>query len=494
MKNVFLKKLSNLVRGEDGVALVVTLALFMIMYVSCAGVFAIGQFVKEKTILQNAADAAAYSAAIVQADTLSRIAVLNREMAWAYKDMTSRQMDYIVCKWYLDACEKSHDSNYKQCKDISLGGNSIYSLDSKNQLYITLWTVDGNRTDSPSYGEVSSVKIFAEELAGKIAADASHIQSLNSAIEDIISDYYGTARTVVEDVLEANLPDYHREKCFWNARIESPGVWSETLGGGEANEERFLGFGNFSTSDFGETKWFPVDGGSLQHRCASGGFFHSAWRYKILSGLSTMDIPVPDYPYDHVSKLAGDETVKRAAARPRVLKKSYFDDDGVRRGAISVCVAKFSRNPWMRFARTGLDGKNRGLYEAFQPLTGESGDEGALDWTFAVASAQAGCIDVGAEESDRAYAVDWTGEANAESWNLRSDNFDAVYVPVRQSFTAEGFKEWMLDESEWKSLSGTSGSFAYSSASKSVPLPNMHNSGSTSASLEWDRILDKIYH
>ena len=85
MINIRRKRIDKLIHGDDGAALVITLALFMMMYISCAGVFAIGQTVKDKMILQNAADAAAYSAAIVQADTLSRIAALNREMAWVYK-------------------------------------------------------------------------------------------------------------------------------------------------------------------------------------------------------------------------------------------------------------------------------------------------------------------------------------------------------------------------------------------------------------------------
>ena len=42
MTRVLLQKLIRLGKGEDGAALIVTLALFMFMYVSCAGIFAIG--------------------------------------------------------------------------------------------------------------------------------------------------------------------------------------------------------------------------------------------------------------------------------------------------------------------------------------------------------------------------------------------------------------------------------------------------------------------
>ena len=99
MLRVLREKLIRLGRDEDGAALVVTLAVFMFMWLVCAGVFAVGTAVKTRIHLQNACDAAAYSAAVVQADTLSRIATINRAMSWTYVQMTRRQMDYIVYKW-----------------------------------------------------------------------------------------------------------------------------------------------------------------------------------------------------------------------------------------------------------------------------------------------------------------------------------------------------------------------------------------------------------
>ena len=59
MKDVLFRKLVRLGRGEDGAALMVTLALFMFMYAAISGVFAIGRQVKNRIHLQNACDAAA---------------------------------------------------------------------------------------------------------------------------------------------------------------------------------------------------------------------------------------------------------------------------------------------------------------------------------------------------------------------------------------------------------------------------------------------------
>ena len=81
----------------------------MFMYIVCMGVYSVGTQIKERIQLQNACDAAAYSAAVVQADTLSRIATINRAMAWTYVQMSRRQMDCIVARWLNRASRIYHE-------------------------------------------------------------------------------------------------------------------------------------------------------------------------------------------------------------------------------------------------------------------------------------------------------------------------------------------------------------------------------------------------
>ena len=102
-------KFLSLGRDEDGAALVITLAIFFLMYLGCMGVYAVSMAVKERIQLQNAADAAAYSAAVVQADTLSRIATINRAMSWTYVQMTREQMDYVVLRWLKHTVKHYND-------------------------------------------------------------------------------------------------------------------------------------------------------------------------------------------------------------------------------------------------------------------------------------------------------------------------------------------------------------------------------------------------
>jgi len=105
IRRVAMKRFLDLGREETGAALVITLAMFLLMYLGIMGVFAVSTAMKERIHLQNACDAAAYSAAVVQADTLSRIATINRAMSWTYVQMTRRQMDYIVLRWLTHTIE-----------------------------------------------------------------------------------------------------------------------------------------------------------------------------------------------------------------------------------------------------------------------------------------------------------------------------------------------------------------------------------------------------
>ena len=57
----FVRMLRRLRRDESGVAMMLTLAVVLVLYVLCAGVYAIGDTIREKIEMQNACDSAAYS-------------------------------------------------------------------------------------------------------------------------------------------------------------------------------------------------------------------------------------------------------------------------------------------------------------------------------------------------------------------------------------------------------------------------------------------------
>lgn len=469
MINVFRKRIDRLIHGDDGAALVVTLALFMMMYISCAGVFAIGKTVKEKMILQNAADAAAYSAAIVQADTLSRLATLNREMALTYKSMVCRQMDYVVCRW-LQAASNAYTAS---------GGISDLTGVSDHMTTMFLSSAPVNASD---YGN------RADEFKELIKGDSQLIGELNDAIRNLMDNYKDRVEGVVEDVMLANLPDSYSRDCYWSVDFKEPDEWMRALEG--RDEAKFLKFVDKNPeSEYGSSssEWYPVEDDELRHH----------W-----GGVPLVCFWYCPYPKMHIVAFPYEfpEEMNVTAAKPYVLTKDFYDQgSGVRKGAISVGVAKCNRNPWEKLVKVGLDGEKRGLYEVFQPLIG------AIDWTWAIASAQAGYIDSrefpGDGELDglRAnsykvahdYNADWEGDGD---WNLRTDNWDAVYVPVCRSFAEDDFESWIKDD--WKVLSPNPASDlpSYSPDAMTRALPQMHNSGIVDAQLVWSGLLGKIYH
>ena len=110
----------RLVSDESGVALVFVIAIFLFLFVLVLSVYSIGQAVREKEEIQNACDAAAHAGAVAQADTLSRMAVVNRAMSWNYVQMTKLQMDYITYNWLKVTCNKFAEDKEKCLRNTGL--------------------------------------------------------------------------------------------------------------------------------------------------------------------------------------------------------------------------------------------------------------------------------------------------------------------------------------------------------------------------------------
>lgn len=98
LKRIY-ERLRGFRRDENGFVVMAVLSIFLMLFVLCMSIYAVGETARQRIRLQNACDAAAYSAAVVQADGLSRMATINRAMSWTYIHMTNLQMDYITYRW-----------------------------------------------------------------------------------------------------------------------------------------------------------------------------------------------------------------------------------------------------------------------------------------------------------------------------------------------------------------------------------------------------------
>ncbi len=131
LKNLFTniwERIAGLRKDCRGFVVMSTLAIFLFLFVLCASIYAVGETIHQRIKLQNACDAAAYSAAVVQADGLSRMAVVNRAMAWSYVQMTNRQMDYITYRWLKLTC-KRFEEDKNNAKDYAEDGQIIAFYD-----------------------------------------------------------------------------------------------------------------------------------------------------------------------------------------------------------------------------------------------------------------------------------------------------------------------------------------------------------------------------
>jgi hypothetical protein len=122
----------RLAREESGMALLMTLGFFLMLYILCCGVYATGETIRQRIELQNACDAAAYSAAVVQADALSRMAVVNRALSWTYVQLCREQMDYIVFSWLKLTCDRFREDFNEKANEGGLTDKRHYRFEDFN--------------------------------------------------------------------------------------------------------------------------------------------------------------------------------------------------------------------------------------------------------------------------------------------------------------------------------------------------------------------------
>ena len=212
-----MNEVDRLGREERGVAFVVTLGAFMFMYMLCCGVYAVGDTVRQKIELQNATDAASYSAAVIQADTLSRIATINRAMAWTYVQMSRRQLDFITDKW-LERTLQVWDADFRAVQNwhsysvflSPWAGSSGCNHNHRHQKYDTYWV--GINEHSHRIVHINGLSSIFNNVAGLGSFSSFGLNALTGLGRDIHVDTLRSARsrlrtyTVLENSRSGNTP------------------------------------------------------------------------------------------------------------------------------------------------------------------------------------------------------------------------------------------------------------------------------------------------
>ena len=236
---------------DSGIAMPISLLVFLFLTFVCMSVFALGEVIRARTELQYKVDNAAYAAALVQADSLSRIAVLNRALAWTYAQTNNRQVNYIMNRWLSETydafieeaseCESKHFemNTANQCalhnlkaKRVTAGflfGESdkrhtteyVYGTDDLcyglalekpttiPRSPVSGWKIHGRLRDVEGRDIVELEKILEKvgkyeylKLAPEIAEGKKNINELSNELKKIKDNMNDRAQLVVKNILK----------------------------------------------------------------------------------------------------------------------------------------------------------------------------------------------------------------------------------------------------------------------------------------------------
>jgi len=251
----------RLYRDESGVVLALTVIISLTLWMLICGVYVVGETIRQRMEIQNAADAAAYSAALVQADGISRVAAINRAMSWTYAQSVKRNMDYIVDKWLERVLNRYYwRRNMLATLAItcsSMGSPCWYTLPNVIRL---------NERTNVSPAQISMARAAAmaagsryTQLRPLIQRDQQTIEAMNRAEAQIIANLGQHCIRTARLTLQANLredteisrqlqgnPEFmyaiiHDGGGFW--RLENPD-------GAYDGDGEFLKYADLATGEF----------------------------------------------------------------------------------------------------------------------------------------------------------------------------------------------------------------------------------------------------
>lgn len=516
MLQILKNRVRSLACDEHGVVLMTTLSVFMVMYVACAGIFAVGQTVRERIAMQNAADAAAYSAAVVEADALSRIAALNRVLSWTYKDVVASQMDFTTLLWLKEVHEK-YVSDMEKSDAI---GSAPYVPDGR----VRFSEACGGHVElDVEFGPYSQIEyaLKGDELRGRIVEGKERIAAIDEAIATLISEMPSQMKEAAKWTLKANLPPKMADRShmlfrFGDSDGGALGLFRELHSDDEELLLKFDEPGELDTND----AWFELkDFGGVAGYAGFGREYvnHSLradWAYRLKTPMSPW---IPD-SLEADQALSDNDAWDYVKAEPvlsRILTGAFFGEAANANapgGTVCVGVATKCENPWRSILFPGAsDDKaeevTNGIYAFFSP------HETAAETAYAFASSRAAYRTPKQTAASDGYIAHWYNEdastSAADRWNLCSSDWDAVYLPVRSTCSfakatsgAKDSGEWEIsstdflddwvcsEEASWQPLTAAAGIYQ---APKPGVIPQMHSNGK-GGRLDWSVIADSMYH
>lgn len=471
-------KLKTLVYDDSGIALAFTLVAFLLLAMMTMSVYAAGHVIRQRIELQAAADNAAYSGALVQADTLSRIAVLNRAMAWTYVQANRMHTDYIMNKWLSDVASAfKQDAEYAKflaafndasctCgvhKPSAYQNNAVGELfkgtrnpledliyytgnDSTNGLLYLQSNIDGNSKYNRFYDISGYPDSFVDHAAacgksfsdiGPLLADANrNLVSMNEAIKNLVDNLKERIQTAATSAAAA------QGKFTCGIQVGDPQQWFQVLTSDNDGEGRFLSWYPQSETDRSDNDnwnsnqvraWWGPPGnnnspGFYRQYNAGAHIMKWEWIVYLYHGIPCTRNPTPiGQGSTSVSAVesAGDYG-KGETAKPQVLLPAFFGKSG----AIVTAVKRRVENPFAAGFLGSTSPEGLGFYGAFSLSKVDM---------WAVSAARAGVRLSGSDTG--CYETTWTG-GNSPAWNLSNDDWDAVMLPLAVAWKNGTDRQW----------------------------------------------------
>lgn len=462
-------------RDESGVVLATTIVIFLTLFVMACSVFAVGENIRLRIETQNAADAAAYSAATVQADALSRIAAINRALGWTYAQEVKMEMDFIVDKWLVqslmawvkDYIKVRLRAMLSLCSLGPFTGQDDYfagqSYFKREHLRINKGEWVKAKDILKAHQEASGAGKGFPQLAVKILKTHMNIKGMNKAEVSIVKKMEDRMHRAVKTCLKQNIKNYENDQRSQDrtadirfAFLNEPKKCFSVM----KSEHMFLrsvfGRGTSAKALFGEgtDSWFVQNGNEIgRHYKQLGSKLVADWSYY---GNTWVIIPAPPgcaptIPTTGHSSFKGEQAkvkafFETAVPEPQVLTADYF----AKPGAVVVGVARRLHNPFQyMFPRKKPDG----IYGLYSVPMGTKSDS---RYIWSVASTRAGYRDHGRSEGSYNPTVDsfeqeydpMVPPAEAPAWwrknhawvglsphNLTEPDWDAVFIPLHRAWS-----------------------------------------------------------
>jgi hypothetical protein len=453
-------------KDESGVVLALTIIVFLSIFVMALAVYAVGDTVRLRVEVQNAADAAAYSGAIVQADCNSRVAALNRAMSWTYVQMVRMEMDYIVDKWlYWTLKDFERDEKLMEminsastCNKGSYYYGTGYGVSIPNpmgQTFVLPCIRDRirlNKNHIEKKSDIEKARTAAENagksytaLATPIDKCRKNIDDMNEKEEELINKLPKRIKKTVETILKGNISD------TWNDQFAGGGGIMYALRQEEdplkknfrilkgKDEDDFLRHsdyipkaGNTAPEVFGpgseKSEWFVLKGDGLQRHyvqrdkmlIAEWNWFSSVWAEVdgacvgavVASGGSSVKGNDPRV-------INPERYTTTALAKPQVLQDKFF----AKGGSLIVGVTRKVNNPFQFMA----EGGDLGI---IRPFTLDSGNR--YMWT--ATAAIAGYNPKPPQDCQGKYEVTYEDNSGDKLWNLKTSDWDAELIPLHRAW------------------------------------------------------------